>query len=267
MTKTPECRFCYAAPSLQSIKGNFVYGGRGDQHFWKCRSCEMIYLDPPMSEEDEARFYNSEFEKYMEKRSGADTDWSGPEKHFLANQREVKRRMPFLEPYIGKPFDCAPRIPPSGRGRGSAQGKVALEIGCSSGFMLSALKERGMKVFGIDPSGGFVEYVKAKGIPVYKTLEEFKKEFNSPVDLLIHYYVLEHVRFPVEFVKEYMKLINDGGAMVFEVPCASDPLVELYKIPAFDQFYWSIAHHWYFTKESLSSECNISRFFSLILID
>jgi hypothetical protein len=23
-------------------------------------------------------------------------------------------------------------------------------------------------------------------------------------------------------------------------------------VPAFEQFYWSVAHHWYFTKESLS---------------
>jgi hypothetical protein len=40
--------------------------------------------------------------------------------------------------------------------------------------------------------------------------------------------------------------------MIFEVPCASDPLVELYKVSAFDRFYWSVAHHWYFTKESLT---------------
>ena len=41
--------------------------------------------------------------------------------------------------------------------------------------------------------------------------------------------------------------------MVFEVPCASDPLSELYKVPAFDRFYWSVAHHWYFTRASLAS--------------
>jgi len=41
--------------------------------------------------------------------------------------------------------------------------------------------------------------------------------------------------------------------MIFEVPCATDPLVELYKVPAFDKFYWSVAHHWYFNKESLTA--------------
>ena len=236
MTKVatvPRCRFCAAPPEFQSIKGNYVYGGRAEQHFWHCSRCRMIYLDPPMSEQEEDRFYKQEFEKYMDQRSGKDTDWSGPEKHFAANQREVRRRMPFLEPYL-------------------KEKKTVLELGCSSGFMLSALKNEGMEVFGIDPSGGFIEYVKGKGIPVFTDDEDFKKTMSAPLDLIIHYYVFEHIRHPVEFINKYMAWIKRGGVMIFEVPCATDPLVELYKVPAFEQFYWSVAHHWYFTKESLS---------------
>jgi hypothetical protein len=49
-----------------------------------------------------------------------------------------------------------------------------------------------------------------------------------------------------------MELLNETGKMIFEVPCATDPLVELYKVPAFDRFYWSVAHHWYFNRDSLT---------------
>ncbi len=229
----PKCRFCEASPEAQSIKGDYVYGGNPEQHFWLCRKCGMIYLDPPMSEEEERRFYNQEFEKYMDNRSGKDTDWSGPDKHFAANQREVKRRLPFLEPYI-------------------REEKTVLELGCSSGFMLSALKDKGMDVYGIDPSGGFIEYVKAKGISIFSNDQEFKKAVPSPLDLIIHYYVFEHIRHPVEFITKYLGWLKKGGVMIFEVPSATDPLVALYKIPAFDRFYWSVAHHWYFTKDSLA---------------
>jgi len=236
MTKVatvPKCRFCIAPLEFQSIKGDYVYGGRAEQHFWQCNQCRMIYLDPPMSEAEEDHFYKQEFEKYMDQRSGKDTDWSGPQKHFMANQREVKRRMPFLEPYL-------------------KEKKTILELGCSSGFMLSALKDKGMEVYGIDPSGGFIEYVKGKGIPVFTGDEEFKKAVSVPLDVIIHYYVFEHIRHPVEFIKKYTSWLKKGGLMIFEVPCATDPLVELYKIPAFVRFYWSVAHHWYFTQESLS---------------
>ena len=230
---TPNCRFCDAVPSLQSIKGRFVYGGTSEQHFWKWDACKMIYLFPPLPEEEESVFYKKEFEKYMEKRTGQDKDWSSPEKHFLSNQREVRRRMPFLESYL-------------------TEVQKILEIGCSSGFMLSALKDKGMDVYGLDPSEGFIEYVRSKGIQVKKTLEELKEDHDIDFDLILHYYVLEHIRNPLGFIRQYMELLNDTGKMIFEVPCATDPLVELYKVPAFDRFYWSVAHHWYFNRESLA---------------
>jgi SAM-dependent methyltransferase len=127
-----------------------------------------------------------------------------------------------------------------------------LEIGCSSGFMLSALRDRGVDVYGLDPSEGFIDYVRSKGIQVYSSLDELREGRDLAFDLVIHYYVLEHIGDPVEFIKQYMELLNDRGKMVFEVPCATDPLVELYKVPAFDSFFWSVAHHWYFNRESLT---------------
>ena len=228
----PKCRFCDADQSFQKIKGDFVYGGREEQHFWQCEKCQMIYLNPPMTEEEEDKFYKQEFEKFMLNRAGDDKDWSGPEKHFASNQGEVARRLPQLMPFV-------------------KEGVRVLEIGCSSGFMLSALKDKGCDVCGVDPSGVFVDYVRSKDIPVYDSCNDVAKQ-EDPFDLIIHYYVLEHVRYPVKFLQIQMGLLKDGGIMVFEVPCASDPLVELYAIPAFDKFYWSAAHHWYFNKESLS---------------
>ena len=232
---TPNCRFCDAEPSLQSIKGEFVYGGTPEQHFWQCKACQIIYLFPALSEEEELEFYKKEFEIYMQKRTAQDKDWSTPENHVKSNQEEAKRRMAFLQRYLNN----KQRI---------------LEIGCSSGFMLSALKDRGGEVYGLDPSEEFIEYIRSKGIDVYRNLEELKREHDLTFDLIIHYYVLEHIRNPVQFIGQYMERLCDSGKMIFEVPCATDPLVELYKAPAFDKFYWSVAHHWYFTKESLTED-------------
>jgi len=233
----PQCRLCHAESEKQTIKGEFVYGGGKGQHFWQCGECAVIYLYPAMSEEEEKKFYAQEFEKFMDKRSGEDTDWSGAAKHFEINQREVERRMPYLEDYL-------------------SQGKNCLEVGCSSGFMLDAIKSMGMNVYGIDPSGGFVDFVKSKGIEVFNNKEEFNNCVKGKMDLIIHYYVLEHIRNPLNFINEYMDLLSEQGVMIFEIPSASDSLVELYKVPAFDKFYWSVAHHWYFNKESTENLLN-----------
>lgn len=229
----PECRFCKATCDAQSVKGEFVYGGEEHQHFWQCNECQMIYLFPPFSEDEEEKFYRSEFEKYMSDRAGTDMDWTGPEKHFQSNQREVKRRMPFLVPYLDNV-------------------ETVLELGCSSGFMLSALKAQGKDVYGIDPSGVFKDYVRSKDITVFDDIASIQKSHPTlKFDLIIHYFVLEHIRYPVEFIKEYMELLSDKGKMIFEIPNASDPLVELYKVPAFDKFYWSVVHHWYYNRQSM----------------
>lgn len=232
-TLIPNCRFCAEDPSLQTIKGAHVYGGTPEQHFYRCAACDSIYLYPPLNAAEETRFYKEEFENYMSERSGQDMDWTGPEKHFQSNQREVSRRLPFLQPYL-------------------KHKSHTLEIGCSSGFMLSALQKEGMDVCGLDPSGGFIDYVRAKGIKVFSDLQELKKNHKPSFDLIIHYYVLEHISDPVEFLNEYLKLLKPGGVMVFEVPCVSDPLIELYHVGPFEKFYWSVAHHWYFNKTSMA---------------
>lgn len=230
----PSCRFCGALTDKQTVKGEHVYGGTPEHHFYCCSECDMIYLYPTITEERESEFYAEEFEGFMHDRSGDDIDWSAPERHFKRNRREADRRMEFLKDYIR----------PGGK---------ALEIGCSSGFMLDVIREEGMDVFGIEPSRVFGEYARSKGVEVMSDLQSLAESRSGPFDLVIHYYVLEHIRNPVLFLKELFRFITPGGAMVFEVPSATEPLIELYDIDAFDRFYWSIAHHWYFTPKSLSA--------------
>src|SRR5256885_6140442 len=44
--------------------------------------------------------------------------------------------------------------------------------------------------------------------------------------------------------------LKPGGKIVFEVPNVADPLCSVYDIPAFERFYWSIAHPWYLDRKS-----------------
>jgi len=234
MSNKPTCRFCGCTPEKQSVKGEYVYGAPEGHHFWQCDECQMVYLYPLMTPEQEKEFYIKEFEKFMGDRAGKDMDWSGPEQHIQSSERERIRRESWL------PLK-------------DIVGKRVLEIGCSSGFLLTPLREKhGVEVVGIEPSGVFSEFVKQKGITIYDELSSFKAAGEEPVDLAIHYYVLEHIRDPEIFLKDILLHVKPGGQMIFEVPCVTDPLIELYDIPAFDKFYWSFAHHWYFSRKTLA---------------
>ena len=231
-----ECRLCLAKHRDFQVVGDYVYGGRDDQKFYRCPDCDIAFLFPVPNEEEEARFYAQEFEKYMQGRAGEERDWGGPEAHIASNQDQVARRMPHLEVHLARP------------------GLRLLELGCSSGFMLLPLQERGAEVMGVEPSGLFTSFVRSRSIPVYDSLDQFQQHSSSAgnLDLITHFFLLEHVRHPASFLKQCLDQLQPTGKMFFEVPSRDDPLITIYDIPEFQKFYWSVAHHWYFNLRSLT---------------
>ena len=202
-----------------------------------CEKCDLVYLWPVPSIKEEEKFYANEFEKYMEKRSGQDRDWSGPEEHIRTNKDNAIRRLGYVQKHIKK-------------------GKSVLEIGCSSGFMLDAFRDAGLNVVGIEPSGGFEGFLENRGHKVFKSLEELEKNYNGKFDLICHFFVLEHIRDTINFINRQLDLLNSSGVIIAEVPCVNDPLTSIYEIPAFERFYWSIAHHYYFSPKSIAGILN-----------
>jgi len=227
-----NCRICNYDKN-QKLRADTVFGGEDKHNFWECGNCKSIYLYPPLTENEESFFYNKEFEKFMSKRVGDHRDWSNAEKHIESNQDQVKRRWKFLEPHLKKDNSI-------------------LEIGCSSGFMLEAFRNYGLKSFGVEPSGEFLEFLHKNKFQAFESLENLKLNLpNKKFDLIVHFFVFEHIRNPFEFLKESFELLKDGGVIIAEIPSATDPLTSIYNIPAFENFYWSIAHHYYYKPDSL----------------
>jgi SAM-dependent methyltransferase len=229
-----ECRLCKKKLRDPQIIADHVFGGKPGQVFYHCLYCDVVFLYPPLTPSEEHQFYLKEFEQFMEKRAGHTYDWSGPEGHVRSNHENYLRRLPFFSDYL---------LP----------GKRVLELGCSSGFMLYPLKGMGMDVMGIEPSGLFSNYVRSKSVSVFPSIESMKLNQNTAkeFDLVLHFFLLEHVNEPIKFLKEAFDLLKEGGVMVFEVPSRSDPLISIYDVPAFHKFYWSVAHNWYFNRKSL----------------
>lgn len=226
----PKCRICRRSDK-QEIRADKVFGGRKENKFWQCGECDAVYLFPIPTEEEEAFFYRQEFEKFMSKRSGQQS-WEEPEAHVKANRTNVERRLPFLKEHM-KP------------------GMELLEIGCSSGFMMNAFRDSGLDCVGIEPSGVFLDYLINQGYKAYHSLDELIKNSHNKFDLICHFFVLEHVRDPYSFFNQSLSLLKEKGKIIAEVPCVKDPLTSLYDIPAFEKFYWSIAHHFYYSPKSL----------------
>lgn len=246
---------CAATPASLALETVEVYGetqGR-ERAFYHCAVCDVFFQWPLLSEADEQRFYRWEFEKFMQGRNASGGfDWTAPRAHSQSNLPQKERREVYLRPY----YESL-----KARGKGSV-----LEVGCSSGFMLEGLRERyGLDCFGIEPSGVFQEYLKHQGMAVAPSLDEMARaQPGRRYDLIMHFFVLEHIREPAPFIAATLDLLAPGGTLVIEIPNAQDPLRTLYPTVAFKKFYWSIAHPWYFTSRSfdylLRVKCGLNSF-------
>jgi SAM-dependent methyltransferase len=235
MALPTSCPLCGASAEQQSVVVPRVYGDTNGRAVFSCSTCDVRYLFPGLTPAEEARLYANEFESFMARRAGVDSGWDGPERHIAANETARKRRMNQLAGLLG----------PRSR---------ILEIGCGSGFMLYPLTADGHDCVAVEPSGVFSDYVRGRGISCYGTIDEVEQSGDAVngFDLILHYYVMEHVADPVQFLASQLRLLKPNGRIVFEVPNANDALTKLYEIPAYERFIWVVSHRWYFTEKSLA---------------
>ena len=219
---------------MQEFVTDQVFGSRDQASaFYHCHQCDVRFQHPGLTPEQEKKFYAEEFEAFMESRAGIAGGWQSAEEHVRANEPNRVRRMDYLQSLI----------PMGGR---------ILEVGCSSGFMLYPLIAAGHFCVGVEPSGKFSEFLKQKGIRAFPSVEELvRTDLRGTFDLVMHFFVLEHIAEPWPFLQQQLDLLKPGGTLVFEIPNVADPLLGVYKIPAFGRFYWSVAHPWYFSEKSL----------------
>jgi len=235
MALPEKCPLCHAGLERQAVVTPHVFGDRGGRSraFFHCAACDVRYQYPGLTPEEEAYFYAAEFEGFMASRAGTKGGWHKADDHIAANEPTRLRRMAYLAPNLAECADL-------------------LEVGCSSGFMLYPLAEGGHTCTGVEPSGVFSEYVKHRGLKVYVSLERLRESVpESRFDAILHFFVLEHIADPLSFLQVQLELLKPGGKIIFEIPNAADPLYSVYDIPAFERFYWSVAHPWYFSEPSL----------------
>ena len=112
-----------------------------------------------------------------------------------------------------------------------------LDIGCGAGTLLNRLKNITLNQIGIEPCLPYYESLTRKGFKIYPSLKEAIKDQAPVADFGFSIAVIEHVKNPVEFLKQIKKLINpDGGKLVISTPNRNDILMNIIKEKIFKFF-------------------------------
>lgn len=191
---------------------------------YKCKNCDLLFINPSMSENEEREFYIN-YNQHVKNR-GMIIDNSIQEFHEksipIANERfEI----------IFKYF----------------KNKKILEIGSSTGAFLSLLKT--CKTYACELSTDNREYSKQFiNAVAYKSLEDVDE---NNFDIICMFHVFEHIQEPIKFLNSCKNLLAKDAYIIIEVPHSNDPLISLYDCEEFKNFVFQPMHPMIYNEKSL----------------
>lgn len=93
-----------------------------------------------------------------------------------------------------------------------------LEVGCNTGLLLLALRERGWEVAGTEPGKQFRTLAQGRGLDVRSGLQDWSQE---RFHLIVSFHVLEHVPDANADLRAIRDRMEAGGMVVLKTPNAS----------------------------------------------
>lgn len=164
-----------------------------------CERCGLVFADPFPASDQLAAYYRSEF---IQGRHRIQT---------VVEARERAARKGSAAKYSAE-----------GLADGLASGSRVLEIGCSYGFLLDAVRKAAQcHVEGVEPSEVSARFAREElGVPVFRgTVEQY---LGTPVadrfDLIIISHVLEHLADPVGVLRSLERRLAPRGRLYVCVP-------------------------------------------------
>lgn len=241
--------FFESCPICGSKKVNFFFESKDSDNlfekkfsFLRCDSCAIGYIQPFTSDDDINKLYPKSF--YGQKHTGK----SGLLYDIFKNIESSLYKQRFFKINRYK------------------QNGLLLDIGCGDGKFLKLFSDYNWQTFGVETSDsasritGFkvkekfeASDEKQKALVYNNSLENIKFP-NSFFDVVTLWHVLEHVSYPVNFLKNVSRILKDDGILFISIPNGGSQAFKFFKSK---WFHFDVPRHLFFyNKDSIKKLLN-----------
>ena len=204
-----------------------------DCNVWKCIDCEIVFLDMDIDEHQLLDYYKDGHFRDSYLPDIKDAESKKAEKFYSLKQPLQESRLNSLRDLFKEDMEV-------------------LDVGCATAGFLDLLKDLVGRVKGIELYRPHVEYARGNlGLDVeMKNINDIAEE---KFDVICTFQVMEHVAKPVDFLSQIYKRLKDNGLLIIEVPNIDDPLISLYDVTPYKDFYFMKPHLFYYSETSIAS--------------
>ena len=124
-----------------------------------------------------------------------------------------------------------------------------LEIGSGEGYFLELLNTKlNLQLSSLEKDEkSNLKYKKYKWLNRYKSFSEITNKF----DIICFFHVFEHIYKPDFFLKKLKTITHKKSKIILEVPSLNDPILNIYKIKEFKDFFFQTQHPFTYSESSL----------------
>jgi len=180
------------------------YGDDQPFRIVRCEGCGLAYVSPRPDREQIREYYPQQYQADMNRVIGE--GWTNP--FVRMGLRMILRR----------------RLPPVPPGR-------LLDVGCTVGRYLLALRERGWHVQGIEIDPYAAQYARSRhGLDVRTGDAEdlLGRMEDASFDVVTMWHVLEHLFDPTAVLTQVRRILKPGGLLMMELPNFKCPFARLF---------------------------------------
>jgi SAM-dependent methyltransferase len=198
-------------------------------HVRRCEGCSLVFLDQNSFRFPEDFYQHAYHQTYL---THVDPDALDPSRHYAKMSAASK-------PWIDRIRQLLTGT------------ETVLDVGCSTGHVLTGIRDRAAAVYGHELSRAEIAYCRDQ-LHLDVSDSPLRERFQpATFDYILLIFVLEHIGQPLEFLRELQRYLKPTGKLVIVVPNVLDPLLQYYRIPEFTHFYFCIEHLFYYSPRTL----------------